>query len=113
MIVVNQNQRIEYQRRTRTNSVIYPRVSSGCVDQSDVPVRWVSPQLMLTSVVMVMGSPFTPPPHLRPLLLWRRLIWVRHEAPLSRKNEQILPAAGGRNGNLSWHLMSGTRLHEY
>lgn len=71
-----------------------PCVSSHCVDQSDVSLQWVSPQLMLTSVVMVMGSPCKPPPHthLRPLLLCRQLIWVRNETPLrsqqSRKNKQ-------------------------
>lgn len=82
-------------------------------------VWWVSPQLMQTSVVIEMGSPSgsLPPSHprllhLSPLLLWRQLIWVRHEAPLrfrSRaENEQILPPARERNGNLSLCLMSGT-----
>lgn len=86
---------------------------------------WVCPQLMQTSVVIAVGSPsHAPLLRLSPLLLlllllWRQLIWVRHEAPLrflSRATKKkILPPARERNGNLPPYLMSGTRieLHEY
>ncbi len=66
--------------------------------------RWVCPQLMQTSVVIAVGSP-SHPPLLRlslVLLLWRQLIWVRHEAPLRFLSRAEKPPDSSTSRRKKW-----------